>query len=92
MKKHLLLPMAIAASMALAGCEGMTPTQQSTLSGGAIGAAGGAAIGAIGGNAGLGAAAGGAAGLTTGFLLGRHREAVRRSYEQGRASQRATGQ
>jgi hypothetical protein len=83
-----MLPAAVAATIALAGCEGMTPTQQSTLSGGAIGAAGGAAIGAIAGNAGLGAAAGGAAGLTGGFLLGQHRQAVRNAYQQGRASQR----
>ena len=53
------------------GCAGMTPTQQKTLSGGAIGAAGGAALGAItGGSAAVGAAVGGAAGALGGFILG----------------------
>ncbi len=53
------------------GCAGMTPTQQRTLSGGAIGAAGGAALGAItGGSAAVGAVVGGAAGALTGALIG----------------------
>ncbi len=53
------------------GCAGMTPQQQRTLSGGAIGAAGGAALSAIaGGSAAVGATLGGAAGALTGFLLG----------------------
>lgn len=52
------------------GCAGMTPTQQRTLSGGAIGAAGGAALTAIaGGNAAVGAGVGGAAGALTGYFL-----------------------
>jgi hypothetical protein len=68
----------------------MSETQQTTLSGGAIGAAGGAVLGAIGGNAGLGAAAGAAAGLAGGYLYGRHRESVRGAYQQGRADQSAT--
>jgi osmotically inducible lipoprotein OsmB len=53
------------------GCAGMTPTQQRTLSGGAIGAAGGAALSAIaGGSAAVGAVVGGAAGALTGALIG----------------------
>ena len=52
------------------GCAGMTPTQQRTLSGGAIGAAGGAALTAItGGHAAVGAAIGGAAGALTGYII-----------------------
>ena len=52
------------------GCSHMSPTEQSTLSGGAIGAGSGAAIGAIsGGSAGAGAAVGGAAGALGGYLL-----------------------
>ncbi len=59
----------IAASML--GCAGMSPTQQKTLSGGAIGAAGGAALGAItGGSPAVGAAVGGAAGALGGFIIG----------------------
>jgi osmotically inducible lipoprotein OsmB len=77
-------------SLALAGCSGMSPTQQRTLSGGAMGAAGGAAIGAIAGNAGLGAVIGGAAGLTGGFLYDQYRRSeeasFQRGYQQGRSS------
>ncbi len=53
-----------------AGCVGMTRTQQSTLSGGAIGAAGGAVLSGIsGGSPAVGAVIGGAAGAFTGYLL-----------------------
>ena len=63
---------AIAALVSVtAGCAGMTPTEQRTLSGGAIGAAGGALItGIAGGSAAVGAAVGGAAGALTGYILG----------------------
>lgn len=54
----------------LAGCANMSPTQQSALSGGAIGAAGGAVLGTIvGGSPALGAAIGGATGAAAGALL-----------------------
>lgn len=53
----------------LAGCAGMSSTQQRTLSGGAMGAGAGAAIGAIsGGSAATGAVVGGAAGALGGYL------------------------
>lgn len=53
------------------GCVGMSRQQQSTLSGGAIGAGGGALLGAIsGGSPAVGAAFGGAAGALTGYILG----------------------
>jgi osmotically inducible lipoprotein OsmB len=53
------------------GCAGMTRTQQTTLSGGAIGAAGGAALSAIaGGNPAIGAAVGGGVGAITGYIVG----------------------
>ncbi|MCM0082945.1 YMGG-like glycine zipper-containing protein [Geomonas sp. Red32] len=53
------------------GCVGMNRQQQSTLSGGAIGAAGGAFLGAVsGGSPAVGAVVGGAAGALTGFILG----------------------
>ena len=53
----------------LAGCAGMSTTQQRTLSGAAIGAGGGAAIGAItGGSPGVGAAVGAGAGALGGYL------------------------
>jgi hypothetical protein len=54
----------------LTGCAGMTRTEQSTLSGGAIGAAGGALLsGVSGGSPAVGAVLGGAAGAFTGYLL-----------------------
>ena len=55
------------------GCTNMTPTEQSTMSGAAIGALGGAAIGGLtSGNAGVGAVIGGAAGAVVGNIYGRN--------------------
>lgn len=57
---------------ALAGCSGMTRTQQRTLSGGAIGAAAGAGLEAIvGGPVLLGAAIGAGAGAVAGAVTSR---------------------
>jgi osmotically inducible lipoprotein OsmB len=56
------------------GCAQMSPTEQRTLKGGAIGTAGGAIIGAMAGNAGLGAAAGAGAGLLGGYLYDRYQQ------------------
>ncbi len=56
----------------LAGCAGMTPTQQRVLSGGAIGAGAGALIGGVaGGSPGVGAAVGAGAGALGGYLYDR---------------------
>jgi osmotically inducible lipoprotein OsmB len=79
----ILLVLMLTISLALAGCAGMTSTQQRTLSGGAFGAAGGAVIGAIAGNAGMGAAIGGAAGLAGGFLYDQYRQSEERAFQQG---------
>lgn len=70
MKKHvqrwMMVPLAV---VLVAGCSNMTPRQQSTLSGGAIGAAAGAGVSAIsGGNPVTGAVVGGAAGAVIGNL------------------------
>ena len=55
----------------LSGCTGMSHREQSTLSGGAIGAGGGALLsGASGGRPAVGAVLGGAAGALTGYILG----------------------
>ncbi|MEF3194213.1 MAG: hypothetical protein K6346_08365 [Halothiobacillaceae bacterium] len=60
---------ATAAMLMLAGCSNMTPRQQSTLSGGAIGAAAGAGVSALsGGDPVTGALVGGAAGAVIGNL------------------------
>jgi osmotically inducible lipoprotein OsmB len=56
----------------LAGCAGMSTTQQRTLSGGAIGAGAGALIGGVaGGSPGVGAAVGAGAGALGGYLYDR---------------------
>lgn len=63
------LALAVAAPLALGACSNMTPTQQSTVSGGAIGAGVGAAGAAVtGGSAAAGAALGGAAGAAAGYI------------------------
>lgn len=63
--------------LALAGCSGMTATEQRVLSGGAIGAAGGALIGAAAGSAAIGAAAGGGAGLLGGLVYDQYQKSRR---------------
>ena len=69
--KRITLVFALLAMVALSGCSGMTRTQQTTLSGGAIGAGGGAVLGAVvGGNPVVGAVVGGAAGAVTGYIIG----------------------
>ncbi|MBF0523839.1 MAG: hypothetical protein HQK56_01940 [Deltaproteobacteria bacterium] len=73
--KRITLALVILAFVCTVGCSGMSHTQQTTLSGGAIGAAGGAVLGAVvGGNPAVGAAVGGAAGATVGYLIGEHDE------------------
>ena len=61
----------VAASAFLASCTDMTPRQQGTMSGAAMGALGGAGIAAIaGGDAWTGAAIGGVAGGVAGNIHG----------------------
>ncbi len=66
MKKALIV--AVVAAFLVAGCAGMSTTQQRVLSGGAIGAGGGALIGWDAGNPAVGAAVGGGAGALGGLL------------------------
>jgi osmotically inducible lipoprotein OsmB len=75
--------MLVMALVAVGGCAGLSPTEQTTLTGGTAGAAGGALLGAIASNAGLGAAIGGGAGLLGGFLYGEHQQSVHNAYERG---------
>jgi osmotically inducible lipoprotein OsmB len=70
MKK--LLIVALVAILLVAGCTGMSTTQQRVLSGGAIGASGGALIGWAAGNPAVGAAVGGGAGALGGFIYDRY--------------------
>lgn len=61
----------ILATLIMAGCAGLSETEQRTMTGAIIGAGAGAGIAAIaGGNAGVGAAVGGAAGALTGYIIG----------------------
>ena len=84
------LGLALGGAMLLAGCAGMSDTQQRALTGTVGGAAVGSVIGAIGGNAGMGAAAGAGAGLAGGLLFDRARQneeaAFRRGVAQGQRS------
>ena len=66
MKHAVILIMVVA--LALAGCSGMSTTQQRVVSGGAIGASSGALIGWAAGSPAAGAAIGGGAGLLGGYL------------------------
>ncbi len=70
--KSIVLPMVL--MLALAGCSGMTPTEQRVLSGGAMGAAGGALIGAAAGSPAIGAAVGGGAGLLGGLAYDQYQK------------------
>jgi hypothetical protein len=81
--KRFILPVIVVFIISLAGCAGMSETQQRTVTGGAAGAAGGALIGAMAGNAALGAAIGGAVGLGGGYLYGKSEESKKQAYEQG---------
>jgi len=83
MKKVTILVITLLAVNGLAGCAGMTDTQQRTVTGGLGGAAGGAVIGAIAGNAGMGAAIGAVAGTAGGYLYGKHKESEQKAYQQG---------
>lgn len=62
--------LAMALLLATAGCSNMNSTEQSMLSGGAIGAGAGAVVGALTGGLGIGtgAAIGAAAGAATGYI------------------------
>ncbi len=62
--------LALALLLATAGCSNMNSTEQSMLSGGAIGAGAGAVVGARTGGLGIGtgAAIGAAAGAATGYI------------------------
>jgi osmotically inducible lipoprotein OsmB len=66
MKRAIVIIMVL--TLALAGCSGMSTTQQRVVSGGAIGASSGALIGWAAGSPAAGAAIGGGAGLLGGYL------------------------
>lgn len=69
------LALATAVALTVIGCTNMTPREQGTVSGAAIGAAAGAGIAAIsGGNGWTGAAIGGVIGATAGNIKGKNQQ------------------
>ncbi len=72
MKKVVIL--VLLAALLVAGCAGMSYTEQRVLSGGAIGASGGALVGWAAGSPAVGAAVGGGAGLVGGYLYDRYQK------------------
>jgi uncharacterized membrane protein len=63
-----ILPLVLTASIALAGCAGMSDTQRRTATGAAGGAAAGALIGSFSANAGKGALIGAGVGALGGYI------------------------
>ena len=72
----------VAAAIVLAGCAGMSETEQRTLSGTAIGTAGGVAVGAITGDWAW-AAAGAAAGAAGGYLYDKQKKKEEAAHDEG---------
>ena len=71
MKRMVIAFIILAFVITLTGCAGMTRTQQTTLSGGAVGAVGGGLLGAaVGGSVLAGATVGAAAGALGGYIVG----------------------
>jgi len=81
--KRISIVVILVGGLALAGCAGMSDTEQRTLSGGAIGAGAGSIIGAIGGSAGWGAAIGAATGVASGFIYDQHEKSKEKAYQEG---------
>ena len=79
MNRYSFLSSATILTLALAGCSGMTETQQRTLSGAAIG---GAAAGLVSGDVGW-AVGGAAVGAASGYIYDRTKQNEQRAYEQG---------
>ena len=79
MKRNMTICCALAAMLALAGCESMSDTQRRTTTGAAIG---GAAAGIVTGEWGS-AAAGAAVGAASGFLYDQSRQNEQKAYEKG---------
>ena len=76
----------VGATVLIAGCAGMSDTEQRALTGTGIGAAGGAVIGAMAGNAGMGAIIGAGAGLAGGLLVDHAKKNEQAAYRSGYAA------
>lgn len=82
--------LALGVVFVLAGCSGMSETQQRATTGTLGGAAGGAAIGAIAGNAGMGAAIGAGAGLVGGLVYDKVDKDKKAAYQSGYSAGQAS--
>jgi len=81
--KNLVIVLVLVLTLGMAGCAGMSDTQQRTLSGGAIGAGAGAVVGAIAGHTLWGAAIGAVAGTAGGYLYDKDQKSKDAAYNKG---------
>jgi hypothetical protein len=86
MNRNFIVSCALVSVMTLAGCAGMSDTQQRTTTGAVIG---GATAGILSGDWGW-AAAGAAAGAAGGYLYDKSRKNEQKAYEQGLQDGRAS--
>jgi uncharacterized membrane protein len=85
-------PVTLAAlCLALAGCAGMSDTQQRAMTGTAAGAGGGALVGALAGNTVAGAAIGAGAGLVGGLVVDKVQKDKEAAYQRGVAAGQTGG-
>jgi len=82
MNRRLIIACSLAGTLVLGSCANMSSSEQSTLSGAAIGTAAGVAVGAITGDW-WWTAAGAAAGAATGYLVDRQRQREQQAYDRG---------
>jgi uncharacterized membrane protein len=83
MKKMKFIALLTATIFLVAGCAGLSDTQQRTGTGAAAGAAAGAAIGSFYGSAGAGAAIGAAVGGAGGYIYDQHVKSKDKAYKDG---------
>jgi uncharacterized membrane protein len=83
MKTMKIIVLLTAAIFLVAGCAGLSDTQQRTGTGAAAGAAAGAAIGSFYGSAGAGAAIGAAVGGAGGYVYDQHVKSKDKAYKDG---------
>ena len=81
--KNLVIVLVLVLILGMAGCAGMSDTQQRTLSGGAIGTGAGAVVGAIAGHTLWGAAIGVVAGTAGGYLYDKDQKSKDAAYNKG---------
>lgn len=83
MKTMKIVVLLMAAIFLVAGCAGLSDTQQRTGTGAAAGAAAGAAIGSFYGSAGAGAAIGAAVGGAGGYIYDQQIKSKDKAYKDG---------